>query len=411
MKLKLLGIVLFSLFFSFSALAQMDKANQKNLKKASKLIKKEKYEESAGLIKTVLQDYPLNDKLWKYYQDVLYKNYEKNYKPELSFKIDSEDDSLAFLLQKAVQYVLDKPKWDYLNAVNDATMYTPYNAESSIVMRSYYVDKKYYSDKEVNAKSKAYFEKAEGEFGAKNYEKAIGYYEKAIEEDSTNYKAFLYLGDSYYAMEYYGKAADYFRKAIKMNPMLLEPVKYLADALVKKEEYTQALEVLKQSFLVYPEEGMYIKLYDVLEEIGEQKLDRHWILRRAKIATLASESRRENFFEDITYFSHYEDAGKDAIAKYDSAGLLKEGESALMEKYLEVLCFKEMLKNTNAEDTPELDYARKMDDKGLLAPYLFVNLFNVDLYPQFRHFADNNKAVLEQYINDYLVVQKTGEED
>ena len=407
MKIKIFGLLLVSLLFSFNASAQMDKANQKNLKKASKLIKKKKYVESAGFIKTVLQDYPLNEKLWKYYQDVLYKNFEQNYKPEFSFKIDSEDDSLAFLLQKAVQYQLDKPKWDYLNAVNDASMYTPYNLESSVIMRRNYVDNRYYSDKAVNAKSKAYFEKAEGEFGAKNYEKAIGYYEKAIEEDSTNYKAFLYLGDCYYAMEYYGKAADYFRRAIDMQPMLVEPIKYLADALVFKEEYNQALEVLKDGLLIYPEEGIFIKLYDLVEKIGEQKLNRNWVLRKSKIMTVVNESRRANFFEDLGYYQFYEDAGKEVLPNYTVDGILKEGESATMEKYLEVHCFKAMLRNTRAEDTPELDFARKMNDQGLLAPYLFINLFNVDLYPQYRHFADNNKAILKQYINDYLVVNKS----
>lgn len=407
MKLKLLAMLIIVVGFCIPTNAQLDKQSKKNIKKSTKLYKKRKYEESASYVKQVLQQYPLNEKLWKYYQEIYYQNYEENYKPQLNFKIESEDDSLAFLLQKAVTYVIHKPKWDYINAVNDASMYSPYNAHSSIMMRDFYVDKLYYSDSKVSAKSKAYFEKAEGEFGSKNYEKAIGYYEKAIAEDSSNYKAFLYLGDTYYAMEYYGKAADYFRQAIVMNPNLLEPIKYLADALIKKEEYEQALEVLKESFLVYPEEGMYIKLYDVLETIGKQQLDRNWILRKATIARVENESRRVDFFDDLAYFQYYSDAARGLKEEFDKNGIAKDSNNA--NTYYEIACWKEMLKSTTSENAPELNYAREMDKKGLLEPYVFINLFNVDLYPQFKHFANNNAPLLKQYINNYLIVERQEE--
>lgn len=409
MKFKSLTLVFLIIGFSLSADAQLDKTSQKNIKKANKYSKKKKYEESANYVKAVLQINPLNEKLWKYYQDIWYKNYEENYKPMPNFTIESENDSLAILLRKAVMYVMEKPKWDYLNAVNDASMYSPYNAESSIIMRNYYIDRKLDMQAKVNGKSMAYFEKAEGEFSAKNYERAIGYYQKAIEEDSTNYKAVLYLGDSYYAMEYYGKAAEYFRKAMEMRPGLLEPVKYLADALDNKGEREQALDVLKQSLLIYPEEGMFIKIYNVLEDIGTSKLDRNWVLRKATIAKTVNESRRENFFEDMTYFSFYDAAGEEAKESYDTNGIAINASNP--NQYLEVHCWKKMLENTKPEDTPELDYAREMEEKGLLTPYVLINLFNVDLYSQYKHYVTNNKSTVERYINDYLIVQRTDSDD
>jgi hypothetical protein len=34
---------------------------------------------------------------------------------------------------------------------------------------------------------------------------------------------------------------------------------------------------------------------------------------------------------------------------------------------------------------------------------LLINLFNVDLYAQFKHFVENNKSVAENYINEELI--------
>jgi hypothetical protein len=62
-----------------------------------------------------------------------------------------------------------------------------------------------------------------------------------------------------------------------------------------------------------------------------------------------------------------------------------------------------MLEATKGEDVPALDYARYINDKGLLEPYLLINLFNVDLYAQFKHFVENNKSVAENYINEELI--------
>ena len=52
---------------------------------------------------------------------------------------------------------------------------------------------------------------------------------------------------------------------------------------------------------------------------------------------------------------------------------------------------------------PALDYAMYINDKGLLEPYLLINLFYVDLYAQFKHFVENNKSVAENYINEELI--------
>ena len=62
-----------------------------------------------------------------------------------------------------------------------------------------------------------------------------------------------------------------------------------------------------------------------------------------------------------------------------------------------------MLEETEGDDTPALSYARYIKEKGLLEPYLLINLFNVDLYAQFQHFIENKRGVAENFINQHLI--------
>ena len=203
------------------------------------------------------------------------------------------------------------PKYEYYNALYYTSLAIPYATRVSSELRSIYVDGLYYSDKNISFKSKAFFDKADCEFRAKNYQKATEYYQKALDEDTTNYKALLYIGDSYYAMEYYGKAAEYFRKAITKQPNLLEPVKYLSEALAHKGERDWAFIVAKQSLLVYPDEGIFEKIARYLDDEGKKKLDRNWILRLSSANSIRDKNHRNQFFNDPLHFSYYIDAVND----------------------------------------------------------------------------------------------------
>jgi tetratricopeptide (TPR) repeat protein len=211
-------------------------------------------------------------------------------------------------------------------------------------------------------------------------------------------------------MGYYGKAAKYFRKARKKQPMLTEPIKFLADALAKKGDEKAALELVKQSLLIYPEESMYILLYKLTSEMGT-KMDRNWVLRLAPTANIIDYYHRNQFYTDELHFSHYRDALAEVKDLYDVNGLLRgdkllqASERQVRDKYLEVYCWRKMLKATVYEGIPALDYARYMESEGMLEPYLLIGLFNVDLYAQYRDLVKTNEAVIDKYINNYLIIE------
>ena len=226
-------LIIFMSMISFSY-AQIDGTTKKQLNKVEKYYGAKKYSKAAELMKEVLNKYPINESLWKMYQEITFQNYRIHAKTASTYAVSvsgkNANDSLASSLQELIDYTSQVPKYEYYNALYYTSLAIPYATRVSSELRSIYVDGLYYSDKNISFKSKAFFDKADGEFRAKNYQKATEYYQKALDEDTTNYKALLYIGDSYYAMEYYGKAAEYFRKAITKQPNLLEPVKYLSEA-------------------------------------------------------------------------------------------------------------------------------------------------------------------------------------
>jgi tetratricopeptide (TPR) repeat protein len=398
----------------YAVSAQLDDQSSKSLKKIERYYKKEKFEKAGNLMKELLNKYPLNKNLWEYYQGVMFENYAKNYIPmgDLKMEVKSEDnDAGTAELTRQFNYLLKKPLYDYNNAIYYAATSTPYNAQSSIMLRKKYVDPLYYDESLINIRSKAYYQRAEAEFNAKNYEKAISLYQQAYEEDTSNYKALLYLGDTYFAMDYFGKAAEYFRHAMKKQPMLTEPIKFLADALAKKGDEKAALELVKQSLLIYPEESMYILLYKLTSKM-DTKMDRNWVLRLAPTANIIDYYHRNQFYADELHFSHYRDALAEVKDLYDVNGLLRDeklldaAKLNVTDKYLEVHCWRKMLKSTMYDDIPALDYARQMESEGMLEPYLLIGLFNVDLYAQYRDLVKNNEVAIDKYINDYLIIEK-----
>jgi tetratricopeptide (TPR) repeat protein len=407
MKIKTLVLIGVFALVSLPGFAQMDKPNAKKLKKVTKLYKKKKYLEAGLLTREVINDYPINENLWNLYNQVMYANYStsKSLFNGLSSAVESEDVRSEERIRSGLDAFFKKPMYDYYNAIYYSSMCLPYNTRSGSLLRTIYVDGRYFTADSVATESNEFFIKGEKEFRAKNFQKAVHYYQKSYDADTSNYMALLAVGDSYSAMKYLGQAAVCFRRAIKMQPKLNVPLKHLADVLLKKGEYEQALDIAKQSLLVYPEEAMMLQIYTILNKQNSGKnFQRNWILRLAPVNTVIDTNRRTHFFDDILHFEHYVKAKKGAEIIYESTGIRRPGIGESQEKYLEVYSWKKMLDATAGEDVPALDYARKMESVGMLAPYVFISLFNVDCYSQYRDFIDHNKELAARYINDFLIV-------
>ncbi len=407
MIFKKFGLVVFFLCSSVSLFSQLDKESEKLLKKAERCMKKERYSEAADNVRTVIRKYPVNEYLWSFYQEIYLQNYNTNYFPDLRVSVSSkngEEDTSLTAFEQSLNKLFVQPKEDYFNAVYDASIYMPFNMKSSGIMRVYHIDPLHFTLDEIDEKSLSKLKEANQQFDAKNYLDAISLAKEAYQLDSNNYSALVKIGLSYFQVGYYGDAAIHFRKAIELEPSLNEARKYLADALNRKGEKQQALEVLKESLMVYPEESTFVKISKLLEQTSRSKyLDRQWILRLAKTNTMTNPHNRQQFFEDHMHFGPYIDHFNDVKAFYSDEGTLLDDTSFPGNKYIEVECWEHMLKVTESEDIPALQYAREMQSKGLLEAYIFISMFNVDLYDQYVHYIANNRSTVERYINNYLI--------
>ena len=376
--------ILFLVFVSVSS-AQMDKTNVRAMKKIDRLSKRGKFENAGIRMRTVLIKYPVSLNLWDIYIGLTYNDYVQKL---------NERNSSDIKTKKAL--------FNHYNAVYYANMSVPFNSRASSMLRDLYVDKIYYSKKSLNIQSLELLEKANQEMSSQNYQLAIDLYGRSYSLDSNNYSALIGLGKSHAKMEYYGKAIQFYNQAKLLQPMINESNKLLASALLKKGEYSLALEVCKNSLLIYPEESIFSMMHTILDEQNKQ-LQRNWVLRLSPINNIDDYYHRGRLFDNQLHFSHYQDAMESAKEYYDINGLLKDGVSLPISQYLEVYCWEKMLKATEGMDVPALSYARYLQNKGLLEPYILINLFNVDLYAQFSHFVENKKNVAQNFIDQYLV--------
>lgn len=382
--LRSLLAILFLVFASVSS-AQMDKTNIRAMKKIDRLSRREKFENAETRMRSVLNKYPVSLNLWDIYIRITYEDYIQ----KLTKKNASDINTKNAL-------------FDHYNAIYYANMSVPFNSRASSMLRELYVDKIYYSRKNLNAQSLELFEKATLEMSAQNYQLAIDLYEKSYFLDSNNYSALIGLGKSHAKMEYYGKAIQYYNQAKQVQPMINESNTLLASALLKKRESSLALKVCKNSLLVYPEESIFSMMHSILDKQNKQ-LQRNWVLRLAPINNVDDYYHRGQLFNDQLHFIYYRNALETAKEYYDLNGLLKEGVTLPISQYLEVYCWEKMLEATEGKDVPALSYARYIYNKGLLEPYVLINLFNVDLYAQFHHFVENKENVALDFINQHLI--------
>tara|TARA_B100001059_G_scaffold115705_1_gene116039 strand:+ start:3424 stop:4554 length:1131 start_codon:yes stop_codon:yes gene_type:complete len=369
---------------SLSMPAQKNNANYRAIKKIERLKKREKFEDAGIRMRKILNIYPVSKILWDDYIKITLFDYAKKIK------------------NGAPNLIAQNSLFNHYNAVYYANMSVPFNSKASKILRGLYVDKIYFTKKSLDEQSLETFQKAKLEMDAQNYQSAIELYEKSYTLDSNNYSALVGLVRAHSKLEYYGKAIQYCNQANQIQPLMNESNVLLVTALLNKGESAKALEVCKKSLLVYPEEFIFSMMNSILENQNKQ-LFRNWILRLSSINNVKDYYHREQIFNRHLHFTHYMKALEIGKKYYDINGILKKDVNLPINQYLEVYCWEKMLEATKGENVPALNYARYINDKGLLEPYLLINLFNVDLYAQFRHFVENNKSVAENYINEELI--------
>lgn len=255
-------------------------------------------------------------------------------------------------------------------------------------------------DTAVSEKSQAYYDEAEEFFMKEDYELAALNYRKALNEDTSFYKAGLYLGDTFWARENYDSALVYFSESVKRHPNILEARIFLVDALIEKGLLYRAKKECIEALMVYPGHDMKYKLQRILY-VENKYMNEHRFIRYFYPNDINNTEQGDlNDFIWTDYRS-----AKDEISKYcDEDGLIEEnGETE--DRYLEVYSMRRML-DEHPNDLPGyLHFADKMKEEGYLEPYVFISMFHVDIYPQFKKYmeSEENRIKCREYIDKYLI--------
>lgn len=390
-----------ALLISMQSAVAQPKAVQKGMAKAEKSKSQGKYGEAEEIYKNLLRSYPYESKVWDELAGVestLYEYYKSKNTSSLqvSVQVSKNADEETILNAQSLQEMLNQVMVNvtYKSKLEDVcrmgSCLTPYADYLNIYTRYYFVD--FNPDSAVIESAKKEYNKAESEFRNKNYNAAAKYYLKAIELDSTYYKARLYLADVYYAQQNYGEAIKRFTEAKNRFPELLEPKKYLIDALMESNTYEAAYTETIDALKCYPESGIQYRLLQICDALG-YPTQLPW--QRRDVLPVGAKS--SNFIiapPANTPWLAYEESYEKVKEFADKNGFLSTN-SVTEHKYLELYAWEQML--AKFPDSDVLSYARDMQKEGFLDCFIFINCFHIDLMPQFKDFVANNSKKIDLY--------------
>lgn len=282
----------------------------------------------------------------------------------------------------------------YDNFLREATLKSR-STFASIYLRGEKIDNAK-PDSLVGNEAREAFYKAEDLFAKGKYEEAIPYYREAITKANGYYfNAELYLGDSYYMLHEFDSAKKYFSICAKTFPQYIEPHKYLADCYAKVYDFENAIESCIETFKLYPDNSMFMKLEDAAKLL-RKKYNDGWIIRGCyPYNRNAKEAAVNGPWVDYVEFS------KKAWAASDSLGVIQHPSDFENEQFAEVYAWKKMLEKDNGK-TPDLAFAQDMQKRGYLDCYVFISLFHYDLYPTYKYYVSKQPEKVGEYLRNVV---------
>jgi tetratricopeptide (TPR) repeat protein len=273
-----------------------------------------------------------------------------------------------------------------------STLWVEYADSGSKFLREILVDtalsKKRWKDSAV-----ALIESGDEHFIAKEFEEALTDYNSASIIEPTMVAIYLKMGDAYFYLNEDSMGREYFKAALQLDTITPNTHFHIAQHYFAKGDYKKALDKVIDAIIVYPDR----MFFDMIKNIADKTANDYnsqWIPRL--VYPINTRNKYEEIMVDDTNPWYWYQSGKMDFGSYaNDKGILRYNELT-NEKYLEVACFLKML--DSAKDTKELKFARDLRKIGYLDCYIFLNLFHVDIYPQFKDFASTHAEKIRLYM-------------
>ncbi len=385
------------------AIAQLPEKALKKIDEAKEKFNNDEYDKSEKILTKLTKEYAWSGHIWDDLAKTHWAIWEQKKQSDqllgsLNISIqdkngkekpggDSLSKALSDLLKESAATKLAFKT--FMNTCREGTLKSAAAANCSIYLRMNLIDEK--ADTDISDSAKREFNKAETQFGKKEYAKAIEYYLKALAIEPKYFKARLYLGDSYYASAQYATANKYYKEATEFKPKSCEAWKFLTDGLYYVGNYDEAMKAATEGVLLYPDINMFQKIEKIQKRKGK-KFDRQWIERK-----MYPKMDKENLEQKVSDkdWKVYADALKEIKPYCNDLGIVTKSNSLTKGIYADVYAFEKMV---NQSQTPEFDFAKQMMLKGNFDCYVLFSLYHYDLNGQYQNFKALNKDKLKEYI-------------
>ncbi|MER3429722.1 MAG: hypothetical protein C4324_01530 [Blastocatellia bacterium] len=262
-----------------------------------------------------------------------------------------------------------------------------------------------------NPASSAMVAAGEEEFAKNNYQKAIDYYQKALEFDSKNYYAALFIGDSYLQMNDFDKAETWYQKAIVIDPNLETAYRYSATPLMRQKKYDLALQRYIEAWITEPYNRFALNGLLQWGAVTGTKLAHPEITPpkieigpdgNSKTTVNVNPLSDDGSMAWIAYVNTRQ-AWKNELfsKKFPKESEYRHTLAEEVEALRAVVKMAESFKPKKLNH--QIEMIKRLDSEGLLEAYILLASPDKGIAEDYEAYLQSNRAKLREYVNKYVV--------
>lgn len=255
-------------------------------------------------------------------------------------------------------------------------------------------------------------EAGEAAFSQRNFDEALKNYNKALELDSKNYTAALFIGNTYDKQNQFGKGAEWYERAIQLDPNIETAYRYYADMMARIGDMGKARALLIQAAVAEPYNRMVWRELQAWATLNNTKISEVYIgvPAAAKGVPGAPHEDPEILAPWQRYLSVKESWEKGGEFKKRFPRETAYRHSLDEETAALNVTAKEAEKlaangKTSAlvNNDPGLSLLLKLDRAGLIEPYVLFSLGDSGIARDYPAYRARHRDKLQEYMEKFVV--------
>jgi tetratricopeptide (TPR) repeat protein len=384
----------------FAVIYAQDKESIAELKKSvSILLEQTKYTEAVPLLEKIVAAEPNNAEMHYYLGSSL-----------LGLEANTRDDAAKMKLRVRARAEFIKAKELGSGAANIDAMIEAIRPDGSKPGKF-----------STNVEAESQMNEAEALYSRGQIDDALKAYQKALTLDPTLYHAALFSGDVYMQKGDYDQAEVWYKRAIAIDPNKETAYRYSATPLMKQKKYDEARDRYVEAYITEPynrfsasgltqwaqatktslaHPDIEVPTKVRFDEKGDVKID---------LDASALMGKDDGGFAWISYGTTRSLWHKEKFRQaYPNATVYRHTLAEEVEALRSVLTMATSDKKINTSDkkiklSPSLSKLKKLDDDGLLEPYILLARPDADIARDFPAYLKSHRDKLRRYVVEYVI--------